>query len=107
MRRGFPEASKLPTAYRAIYSTYATCWNRGFGLGSVSNNWKSPMFSNELEFVAQEWARLAVERAEPLGLPDRLLAREFLVQAMSILTRSPAEKLRPIINDEMAKAQIV
>jgi hypothetical protein len=65
------------------------------------------MFSNELEFVAEEWARLAVERAASLGLPDSLLAREFLVRGMCILTHSSVEEVRRLINDEMIKAHLI
>jgi hypothetical protein len=65
------------------------------------------MFSNELEFVAEEWARLAIDKALPLGLPAPLLGREFVVQGMCMLTGRSPEDVRRTINEEMLRAQIV
>lgn len=64
------------------------------------------MFSNELEFVAEEWARLAADRAESLGLPNSLLAREFLVRGMCMLTGRQPGEIRGTITEEMLKAHI-
>jgi hypothetical protein len=64
------------------------------------------MVSNELEFVAEEWARLAVDKALPLGLPALLLGREFVVQGMCMLTGRSAEDVRRTINEEVARFQI-
>jgi hypothetical protein len=65
------------------------------------------MISNELEFVAEEWARLAVDKAVPLGLPASLLGREFVVQGMCMLTGRSAEDVRRTINEEMTRFRIV
>jgi hypothetical protein len=65
------------------------------------------MISNELEFVAEEWARLAVDKAIPLGLPASLLGREFVVQGMCILTGRSAEDVRRTINEEVARFRII
>jgi hypothetical protein len=65
------------------------------------------MISDELEFVAEEWARLAVDKAIPLGLPAPLLGREFVVQGMCMLTGRSAEDVRRTINEEVVKYQII
>lgn len=65
------------------------------------------MFNSELEFVAEEWTRLAADRAQPLGLPNDLLAREFLVRGMCMLTRKPINEIRQIIDGEMLRANLV
>ena len=48
----------------------------------------------ELEFVAEEWVKLAIDKALPLGLPAPLLGREFVVQGMCMLTGCSAEVAR-------------
>jgi hypothetical protein len=63
------------------------------------------MTSDELEFVAEEWARLAVDRAAPLGLPAPLLGREFVVQGMCMLTGRSAEDVRRTLSEEMTRFQ--
>ena len=65
------------------------------------------MFSDELEFVAEEWTRLAADRAQPLGLPNKLLAREFLVRGMCMLTQKPIEEIREAIDGEMLRANLI
>jgi hypothetical protein len=65
------------------------------------------MVSNELEFVAEEWARLAADRAAPLGLPAPLLGREFVVQGLCMLTGRSAEDVRRTLNEEMTRFQIL
>jgi hypothetical protein len=65
------------------------------------------MAINELEFVAEEWARLAIDKAMPLGLPAPLLGREFVVQGMCMLTGRSAEDVRRTINEEVARFQII
>jgi hypothetical protein len=64
------------------------------------------MISDELEFVAEEWARLAIDKATPLGLPAPLLGREFVVQGMCMLTGRSAEDIRRTINEEVARYRI-
>jgi hypothetical protein len=61
------------------------------------------MLNENLEFVAEEWVRLAADRAKPLGLPTSLLAREFMVVGMHLMTNEPIEKIRRVISEEMAE----
>jgi hypothetical protein len=65
------------------------------------------MSNNELELVAEEWARLAIDKATPLGLPAPLLGREFVVQGMCLLTGRSAKEIRRTINEEVARFQII
>lgn len=65
------------------------------------------MIIDELEFVAEEWARLAVDKAIPLGLPAPLSGREFVVQGMCMLTGRSAEEVRRTINEEVARFHII
>jgi hypothetical protein len=65
------------------------------------------MAVGELEFVAEEWAKLAIDKAIPLGLPAPLLGREFVVQGMCMLTGRNAEEIRRTINEEVARFQII
>ena len=65
------------------------------------------MFSSELEFVAEEWARLAADKALPLGLPTPLLGREFVVQGMCMLTGQRPEDVRRTINEEMLRVKLL
>lgn len=61
------------------------------------------MAISELEFVAEEWARLAIDKALPLGLPSSLLGREFVVQGMCMLTGRSAADVRRTINEEIER----
>jgi hypothetical protein len=63
-----------------------------------------PMSSNELEFVAEEWVRLAVKKAVPLGLPTSMLGRELVIQGMCLLTGRSPEAIRQTIDEEIARA---
>lgn len=65
------------------------------------------MSQSELEFVAEEWVKLAADKALPLGLPDRLLGREFVVQGMRMLTGCSAEQARRTIDEEVARFALI
>jgi len=65
------------------------------------------MVSNDLEFVAEEWTKLAAYKAIPLGLPTSLLGREFVVQGMCMLTGRSSEDVRRMINEEISRLAVL